>query len=651
MPSYGSYQNYIQRRAISSSGGCCCPTGPTGGAGPKGDPGHAAATGATGSTGGTGPTGPTGPTGSKGEPPFVHCVKRWMPDPNAPAAGAGSAGQQGFKSISLLGNTGGSSFILGSTNLTSEVNGIRISVADCGKRIDWIPEILPLGQSDPAWPVLATGGLGTTNVNSLTGTYINLRGWRKSSTCEDANPDRWEAKYKIDSARYFPGGPWPDNNQGYAPTTDFKMPNSLPNWPTGDCGLNPESAAAYIEMKVTHISGDHTTITSVGPGLDPTYDPATPPTPPNPPCANVEESWPNNQLINTSIPVWYSLLFVSDDCWIPLKGEQGEPGPTGQSGQTGEPGPTGPTGQKGELGPTGPTGQTGDTGATGPTGPTGQKGEPGPTGPTGQSGQKGEPGSTGPTGQSGQKGEPGPTGPTGQSGQKGEPGPTGETGGPGPTGPTGQKGEPGPEENTENFVFGFTMNLVPNTEVQNLFSFNTTQPPSQPSGWLVPGGHWQNQWTVSEYGAHTANQRSRNIPPSMAVCYDAYVAMKDLAVHLTTGPNTIPNPGWGQIGSPASQITVTLFIYFFCDIDTWMPASVQPVIVNVKETCSHFKLPEAVQAGIHAASNPSPNRPLFLAIGFHPWTQAGPPSQSAQAAGPYNISATLGVKAPLKMPS
>ena len=33
MPSYGSYQNYIQRRSISSSGGCCCPTGPTGGAG------------------------------------------------------------------------------------------------------------------------------------------------------------------------------------------------------------------------------------------------------------------------------------------------------------------------------------------------------------------------------------------------------------------------------------------------------------------------------------------------------------------------------------------------------------------------------------------------------------------------------------------
>ena len=58
---YGSYNNYIQRRALSASGGCCCPTGPSGPVGPSG------ATGPLGPSGigdtHTGPTGATGPGG------------------------------------------------------------------------------------------------------------------------------------------------------------------------------------------------------------------------------------------------------------------------------------------------------------------------------------------------------------------------------------------------------------------------------------------------------------------------------------------------------------------------------------------------------------------------------------------------------------
>ena len=76
----------------------------------------------------------------------------------------------------------------------------------------------------------------------------------------------------------------------------------------------------------------------------------------------------------------------------------------GEKGDTGDIGPTGPTGEKGdtgETGPTGPTGEKGDTGETGPTGPTGEKGDTGETGPTGPTGPMGNTGDVGPTGATG----------------------------------------------------------------------------------------------------------------------------------------------------------------------------------------------------------------------------------------------------------
>ena len=710
MPSYGSYQNYIQRRAISSSGGCCCPTGPTGGAGPKGDPGHAAATGATGSTGGTGPTGPTGPTGSKGEPPFVHCIKRWMPHPNAPSA----LFNQGFKSFSLW----SSSVILGSGSSTNAVNTIRISVADCGKRIDWIPEILPLGQIDPSWSSLNNGDL----IPSLSNTYINLRGHDQEKTCEKANPTIWEAKYKITKAAYQDGNAWPGNNGGYNDANDtFIMPDSPLDWPTGDCSLpKPERASAHILMSVVWLSGNHSIVPS-SPAFDPIYNPPGPMPSPSP-CTlgagidgrQISATWPDGSAIGAtgppSYPVWYSLLFVSDDCWIPLKGEQGEPGPTGQSGQKGEPGPTGQSGQKGEKGELGPTGQSGQKGEPGPTGQSGQKGEPGPTGqsgqkgekgqkgepgPTGQSGQKGEPG---PTGQSGQKGEPGPTGdtggpgptgdtggpgPTGQSGQKGEPGPTGDTGGPGPTGdtggpgptgqkgepgptgdtggpgPTGQKGEPGPEENTENFVFGLTINNLPYLQsAEDLVEWGVSSPlgPGRPRGWLVPGGEWLERWSASSYGNHIGIQRYPHIPPSMAICYQAYAKITHMAVHLTNCDTTAHTGlGLADPNQAGSQISVKFFIYTFCDVKDCDPVQPSlgppltpwPVTTIVQKTCTENAI-EPVQLGIGGPG--ATHGPLFLAIGFTPFTTLQGQATTGISLTNLNISVSLGVKQSLDMP-
>tara|TARA_B100000073_G_C23665297_1_gene546340 strand:- start:858 stop:1181 length:324 start_codon:yes stop_codon:yes gene_type:complete len=45
--------------------------------------------------------------------------------------------------------------------------------------------------------------------------------------------------------------------------------------------------------------------------------------------------------------------------WKSLKGDKGDPGPTGPQGDPGDPGPTGPQGGQGDPGPTGPQGGQG----------------------------------------------------------------------------------------------------------------------------------------------------------------------------------------------------------------------------------------------------------------------------------------------------
>lgn len=72
-----------------------------------------------------------------------------------------------------------------------------------------------------------------------------------------------------------------------------------------------------------------------------------------------------------------------DGTWQPGGGEQGPPGPTGDTGPQGYPGGQGPTG---DIGPEGPIGPTGDIGLDGPIGPIGPTGDIGPQGPPGEAG-------------------------------------------------------------------------------------------------------------------------------------------------------------------------------------------------------------------------------------------------------------------------
>ncbi|CAL8248694.1 unnamed protein product [Lota lota] len=119
------------------------------------------------------------------------------------------------------------------------------------------------------------------------------------------------------------------------------------------------------------------------------------------------------------------------------RGECGAPGEKGGIGVAGPAGVRGPKGIQGGLGRTGdpgregPSGQKGDRGTTGSPGVQGDIGIGFP-GAKGEKGLLGRPGSTGPTG----IGEPGPTGPSGPTGQPGNPGPPGE----GFAGPKGDRG-------------------------------------------------------------------------------------------------------------------------------------------------------------------------------------------------------------------
>ena len=107
------------------------------------------------------------------------------------------------------------------------------------------------------------------------------------------------------------------------------------------------------------------------------------------------------------------------------KGDKGEPGPQGATGERGPRGEQGPPGVRGEAGPIGPQGLQGIPG---------EKGRDGATGPQGIQGIPGE---------KGNDGIPGPKGDTGPRGERGEQGPTGPQGLTGPIGPRGENGRDG----------------------------------------------------------------------------------------------------------------------------------------------------------------------------------------------------------------
>lgn len=105
------------------------------------------------------------------------------------------------------------------------------------------------------------------------------------------------------------------------------------------------------------------------------------------------------------------------------KGDKGEPGPQGATGERGPRGEQGPPGVRGEAGPIGPQGLQGipgEKGRDGATGPQGLQGVPGPKGEKGNDGMPGPKGDTGPRGERGEQGPAGPQGLTGPVGPRGE---------------------------------------------------------------------------------------------------------------------------------------------------------------------------------------------------------------------------------------
>lgn len=105
------------------------------------------------------------------------------------------------------------------------------------------------------------------------------------------------------------------------------------------------------------------------------------------------------------------------------KGDKGEPGPQGATGEIGPKGEQGPPGVQGEAGPIGPQGLQGipgEKGRDGAIGPQGLQGVPGPKGEKGNDGIPGQKGDTGPRGERGEQGPTGPQGLTGPIGPRGE---------------------------------------------------------------------------------------------------------------------------------------------------------------------------------------------------------------------------------------
>ena len=105
------------------------------------------------------------------------------------------------------------------------------------------------------------------------------------------------------------------------------------------------------------------------------------------------------------------------------KGDKGEPGPQGATGERGPKGEQGPPGVRGEAGPIGPQGLQGipgEKGRDGATGPQGLQGVPGLKGEKGNDGMPGQKGDTGPRGERGEQGPAGPQGLTGPVGPRGE---------------------------------------------------------------------------------------------------------------------------------------------------------------------------------------------------------------------------------------
>ena len=241
-------------------------------------------------------------------------------------------------------------------------------------------------------------------------------------------------------------------------------------------------------------------------------------------------------------------------------------GPQGATGAQGPTGPQGPAGPQGATGPTGATGLQGPAGAdaqvlslngntlsisngnsvtlspgttaptlsisgtqlsisggntvtipAGPTGPQGATGLQGPAGAAGPQGATGAQGAVGAAGPQGATGAQGPVGPAGPQGATGTQGAVGATGTQGPQGLPGATGPQGPAGNTDQYLGGTDIDIIPGFAPNTFFINNTA-----PKNWEVNGNDIYNNNSGNVGIGTTTPQYGLDIHTETRVTEDLY---------------------------------------------------------------------------------------------------------------------------------
>lgn len=273
--------------------------------------------------------------------------------------------------------------------------------------------------------------------------------------------------------------------------------------------------------------------------------------------------------------------------------------PTGPQGATGPQGPPGATGPAGATGPQGPAGAdaqvlalngnvlsisngnsvTLSSGTTAPTLsisgtqlsisggntvtlPAGPQGPAGPTGPQGATGAQGPAGAAGPQGATGAQGAIGATGPQGATGAQGPVGPAGPQGATGPQGLPGATGPQGPAGNTDQYLEGSYINIVPGIDPGTFIINNTA-----PSNWSVSGNTIHNN--------NTGNVGIGTSTPQVDLDVNGDIrAMNNLFVVENVGIGTL-SPQYGLDVHTDARVTED----FFCQGEI-ISGSVKPAQPN-----------------------------------------------------------------------
>ena len=485
------YHQYLQRRAIKNSGGCCCPkgdkgesakgelgskgqkgeqgvtgptgptgatgskgpkgeqgvTGPKGPKGPKGEKGEQGVTGPTGSTGATGATGPKGPNGEQGV--RGHKGQKGEVGITGPTGATGTAGQKGQKGEQgATGSTGapgqkGEQGATGSTGATGTAGqkgqkgqkgeqGVTGATGQKGQK----GEVGPQGTrgvrgftGDKGAPFRIKYVVSEKNNVDSSGNLLHFKPQDVETGDFAIIAIANDSSYQYNSRLFVRNGAvW-----------DFVSDLSGADGEDGLQGPKGSPGAPFQIKYILKNPGSDNVDTTTN-ELLPAY---RPPDLKSGDFAMIDA--PANETLNSRLYAWNEAdnewTFISD-----LSGEPGVAGPPGATGLQGPKGATGLRGSNGADGAQGPKGETGEIGLTGLKGDAGEKGRQGEIGITGQKGEKGDIGATGLTGlkgATGEKGHKGETGVTGLKGVKGEKGDIGATGLTGLKGATGQKGSAG----------------------------------------------------------------------------------------------------------------------------------------------------------------------------------------------------------------